>query len=420
MHMLDQDQAHVWHPYTQMQTAPQPLPVVRAEGARLFLADGRVLIDAISSWWVTVHGHAEPRIAAAIAAQAQVLEQVIFAGFTHPQATALAQSISEALGHGLRRVFFSDDGSTAVEVALKMAWQYWQNKGEDRRRVLALADAYHGDTFGAMSVSGRSVFTKAFSPLLFAVEHLPNPAEATGDACLKALAAALAQGDVAALIVEPLVQGAGGMRMYSPTLLDRMGRMCKDAGVPLIFDEVMTGFWRTGKAFAMHHCDVAPDIICLSKGLTGGFLPLALTVATEEIYAAFLSDDRSKMLFHGHSFTANPLGCAAANASLALFQEAETQARIHRLAEAQATFAARLDASGKVRNARSLGTILAFDLIPEAGGGYLDPAAQRIQSRLLAAGVLIRPLGEVVYVMPPYCILPEELAHVHDSLWEAL
>jgi adenosylmethionine---8-amino-7-oxononanoate aminotransferase len=420
MDILAQDRRHVWHPYTQMQTAAAPIPVVRGAGACLYLADGSTLVDAISSWWVTVHGHAEPRIAAAIAAQAQVLEQVIFAGFTHPQAVQLATQVSAVLGRGLERVFFSDDGSTAVEVALKMAWQYWHNRGEDRSRLLALEGAYHGDTFGAMSVSGRSVFTKAFDPLLFEVQHLPSPADDDGSACLQALAAALAAGDVAALIVEPLVQGAGGMRMYSPATLDRMSALCKAAGVPVIFDEVMTGFWRTGKAFAMHHCSIAPDIICLSKGLTGGFLPLALTVATEEIYAAFLSDDRSKMLFHGHSFTANALGCAAANASLSLFAEEETQARIARLCRAQADFAAVLRATGRVRAVRVCGTVLAFDLIPEAGGGYLDPAAMRIQKQLFEAGILIRPLGEVVYLMPPYCITSAELSQVHDSLLAVL
>ena len=416
MDFLESDRRHVWHPYTQMLTAPDPLPVTRASGAYLYLADGTRLIDAISSWWVTVHGHAEPSLAAAISAQAFVLEQVIFAGFTHPQAARLAERLAKAAGFGLNRCFFSDDGSTAVEVALKMAWQYWQNHHENRHRIIAFEHAYHGDTFGAMSVSGRSVFTKAFDPLLFEVLHLPSPCETSLEQLSLQLRQALDGGDIAALILEPLVQGAGGMKMCSPAVLEQILLLCRNAGVPVIFDEVMTGFWRTGKMFAAHHLSIGPDIICLSKGLTGGFLPLSVTLCTDTIYEAFLSSDKSKMLFHGHSFTANPLGCAAANASLDLFEQQATLDKISVLCELQATFAKTLMANTAVHNVRHQGTILAFDLIPEKEGGYLDPAALRLRDAMMEKGILLRPLGETVYLLPPYSITTEDLQYVHRCL----
>lgn len=420
MTLSERDQAAIWHPYTQMHTAPAPLPIVRGEGARLFLENGDQLLDAISSWWVTVHGHAHPHIADAIGKQAHTLEQVIFAGCTHPQAVRIAERLLSHLPPEMARVFFTDDGSTAVEVGVKMAWQYWQNKGQKRKRIISLDHAYHGDTFGAMSVSGRSVFTQAFAQLLFDVHMLPSPADVDEADLLTALDAALADDSAVAMIVEPLVQGAGGMRMYPASTLDKMTRRCQEKGVPVIFDEVMTGFYRTGTLFAAHQCAAAPDIICLSKGLTGGFLPMALTVCTEEIYAAFLSDDKGKMLFHGHSFTGNSLGCAAANASLDLFEQPETQAAIAQLVALQAAAGERFAAHPRVHHVRQAGTILAMDLRHNEQGGYLNRDGHRLADAMQERGVLLRPLGDVVYIMPPYTISPQDLQYIHDALAEEL
>lgn len=418
--LSERDSRSIWHPYTQMQTAALPLPVVRGDGARLILEDGRVLIDAISSWWVTVHGHAHPYIAEAIGRQAQQLEQVIFAGCTHPQAVQLAERIIGKLSSRLTRVFFSDDGSTAVEVALKMAWQYWQNKGEARGKFIALEHAYHGDTFGAMSVSGRSVFTRAFDPLLFEAGFIPSPADVSAADCLQALESALAGDDVAALILEPLVQGAGGMRMYSAEVLDQLVATCRKHGVPVIFDEVMTGFYRTGKLFAADHCLYKPDIVCLSKGLTGGFLPLSLTVCSEEIYEAFLADTGEKMLFHGHSFTANPIGCAAANASLDLFERPDTLQRIERVARQQQAAVERFARHARTQNVRCTGTVLAMNLSSDRPSGYLNTISRQLIEWMNSQGILLRPLGDVIYVMPPYAIETAELERIYDALETAL
>ena len=418
MRLSKRDAAVVWHPYTQMQTAEDALPVVAAKGAWLQLEDGLEIFDAISSWWVTVHGHSHPYIAAAVAAQAQQLDQVIFAGFTHPQAVILAERLLEKLPDNQKRIFYSDDGSTAIEVALKMAFQYWRNKGEARNHIVALEDAYHGDTFGAMSVSARSSFTQAFEQQLFSVSHIPNPTTNATDELLTALAKAHAQQPLAALIVEPLVQGAGGMKMYAAEKLDQLVEWCRSEGVLVIFDEVMTGFYRTGKLFAAQHLQLSPDIFCLSKGLTGGFLPLSVTSCTAEIFDAFLSDDRSKMLFHGHSFTANPIGCAAANASLDLFETAETQNAVILLVEAQKAAIEMFEGISGIENVRSFGTILAMDLV--GNSGYLADSGRKIAQKMLENRIFIRPLGNVIYLMPTYATTADEMKWVHQTLKEVL
>jgi len=420
MSLGTRDHATIWHPFTQMLTAGEAIPIVRGSGAHLYREDGSVLLDAVSSWWVTVHGHSHPHIADAIGKQAHVLEQVIFAGFTHPQAVQLAERLLTKLPSDMARVFFSDNGSTAVEVGLKMAWQYWQMKGEERNRIIALDHAYHGDTFGAMSVSGRSIFTKAFEPLLFEVDFVRSPGEVSLEEVLADLEKIDARGDVAAMIVEPLVQGAGGMLMYPPEVLEAMMAWCRERGILVIFDEVMTGFYRTGKLFAALHLDAQPDIMCLSKGLTGGFLPLSITTCTQEIFDAFLSEDRSRMLFHGHSFTANPLGCAAANASLDLFEQQETQDRVAQVVAIQAEGRAMLAEHPQITNLRQQGTILAMDIVTGGGTGYLNNVGKEIGKWFLERGVLMRPLGNVLYVMPPYTIEPEELRKVHRMIPEAL
>lgn len=406
-----------WHPWTQHLGQSPPVPVARGEGAWLIGPDGRRYLDAISSWWVTVHGHAHPAIAAAIGAQAALLDQVIFAGCTHEPAVGLAEDLLARLPSGLARIFYSDDGSTAVEVALKMALQYHRNQGSPRSVVLALEDAYHGDTFGAMSVSARGVFTAAFQDQLFAVERLPAPGDSGFLAALDTILDRRGP-EIAAIIVEPMVQGAAGMRMWDAATLRAIAERVRPHGVLLIADEVMTGFGRTGPLFSCEHAGVSPDLICLSKGLTGGSLPLGVTAATEEIFEAFLGADRRKALFHGHSYTANPIACAAARASLTLFDDHSAGQRLA-LEMVHRNEMSRLARHARVTSPRVLGTIAAFDLAdPESG--YLSSAARGLTAFGLDRGVLLRPLGSVVYVMPPYCTRPEELRQVYAVLDEFL
>lgn len=420
--LSERDLKVIWHPYTQAQTADPPIGVLRGEGPWLHTEDGRRIFDGISSWWVNVHGHSHPEIARRVSEQLATLEHVIFSGFTHPPAVELAERLLAKLPHNQARIFYSDNGSTAVEVALKMAIQYRRNRGEPQRRILALEGGYHGDTFGAMAASARSAFTAPFDPYLFEVGHIPFPglefpgveAEAES-AALAALEKELARGDVAALIYEPLVQGAGGMRMYSPKTLSRMLELCRKAGAHTIADEVMTGFHRTGRFLASDCAELAPDLICLSKGLTGGTLPLGVTSCSREIFEAFLSDDRSRTFFHGHSFTGNPLACAASLASLDLLERPECQARIQAISAAHAAFASRLRDVPRfgALGARSQGTILALDF---PGQGYLDPIGPRLYRRFLAQGLLLRPLGNTLYVLPPYCTTDADLRWIYECI----
>jgi len=410
--VLLHDAAHLWHPYTQHLDAPLPVHIVRAEGAWLYRADGTRLLDAISSWWVTTHGHAHPDIAAAIATQASTLDHVMFAGFTHEPAAELAAALVSRLPRGLTRIFYSDNGSTAVEVAVKMSVQSFANRGTPRRLVAALENAYHGDTFGAMATSARGVFTQHFDPLLFEVARLPDPSD--GDT-IRALDDLIAQrgGELAAVIVEPLLLGAGGMRVWDESILRAMRERTWNAGVHLIADEVLTGFGRTGPLFACERADVSPDLMCLSKGLTGGALPLGVTAATEAIFDAFRSEDRTKSFFHGHSFTANPIACAAALASLELFDDDCEDDRI-RIEVAHARHLDTLKRHPKVRAVRQIGTVAAIEMA--APPGYLSEIGRELSAFALAQDVLLRPLGNVAYCLPPYCITDDELAQVYDVI----
>ena len=418
------DSKHVWHPYTQHGLAGPAREIIRGEGALLFDASGAEIIDAVSSWWVTLHGHCEPSIADAVAAQARTLEQVIFAGFTHEPAALLASELVALAPKGLSRVFFSDDGSTSVEVALKMAAQYWSNRGEQRVLIASLDHAYHGDTFGAMSVSSAGVFTDPFNELLFEVARLPVPGEGDTLAAFDELLERDSH-QTAALILEPLLMGAGGMLMYEPAILQGLRERTREHGILLIADEVLTGFGRTGPLFACGKAGVSPDILCLSKGLTGGFLPLGATLATEEVFQAFVSDEREKMLFHGHSFSANPISCAAARASLALL-DAECEGRRGRIEAQHRTEIAKLASHSSVADGRVTGTVAAFNLTPRvrkagtSSKGYLDPVARGLFDYALDRGVLLRPLGDVVYVLPPYCIDATQLARVYEVIREFL
>ncbi len=326
MSWVERDLKVIWHPYTQMKTALPPVPIVRGEGACLFDENGRKYIDAVSSWWVNIHGHSHPYIAQKVAEQLTKLEHVIFAGFTHPTAIELAERLLNILPGNQQKAFYSDNGSTAVEVAIKMCLQYWHNKGDKRIKILAFKNAYHGDTFGAMAVSGRSAFTAAFDSLLFEVEFIDLPDKHN----IQNLIAQISnlKSNLACFIFEPLVQGAGGMLMYEAKYLNELMAHCRKEGVLLIADEIFTGFGRTGKPFACDHLTEQPDIMCFSKGLTGGTMALGLTTCTQQIFDAFLSDDRLKTLFHGHSFTANPVACSAALASMYLFLDDTTEINI--------------------------------------------------------------------------------------------
>jgi adenosylmethionine-8-amino-7-oxononanoate aminotransferase len=417
---------HIWYPFTQAKTAPPALKVKAAAGIWLELEDGRRLMDCISSWWVNTHGHAHPRIAQAIYQQALQLEQVIFSGLTHDPAEQLAERLVAKLPSGLDRVFFSDNGSTAVEVALKMAYQYWVNQDKPRSTFLAFEGAYHGDTFGTMAVSGRSVFSAVFQDLLFKVESVPFPATHLGDQLvdrreqkiLTEIKAVLARGTCAGIILEPLVQGAGGMNMCRSQFLHQLRQLATEFDTLLIFDEVMTGFGRTGDWFACQRAQVTPDIICLSKGITGGFLPLAVTICAEKIYQAFYSENPMKTLYHGHSYTANPLGCAAAIAALALSEE--NAAAFGRMEAHHHRHLAALQDHPRLEKLRVTGTIAAMDIVTPDAAGYLNQIGPVIRQRAIEQGLLLRPLGNVLYLMPPYCITDAELGQAYSGILKIL
>lgn len=411
----------IWHPFTQHGLGEVEIEIDRGEGARLYTPDGRVIIDAIASWWVNTHGHGHPRIAAAIAVQAARLEQVIFAGFTHAPAEELAGKLLALAPPGLDYVFFSDSGSTAVEVAVKMAVGCWHNRGERRTTLVAIEDGYHGDTFGAMACGARGVFTEPFWPMLFTVEHLPFPAPGREQATLDAFAALLARdgASVAALILEPLVLGAGGMRIYPPWVLTELARLCRAHGVFVIADEVMTGFGRTGTVFACEQAGVSPDLMCLSKGITGGFLAMGVTLARAEIYEAFLAADRARMFFHSSSYAGSPLACAAALASLAIWEDEPVHERIAAIAAYHRVRISSLKDHPALADARQCGTIAAFEL-RSGDAGYLAAIGEELYRFFLGRGVLLRPLGNVIYVLPPYCISRDELDAVYDAIGEAL
>lgn len=413
--LIDRDKWRVWHPYTQTGFGIDPLPVVEASGSSLILEDGRRIIDGISSWWCCLHGHGEPRLVQAASEQFAKLDHVLFAGVTHEPAVRLAERLVEVVPHDFSRVFYSDNGSTAVEVAIKLAVQMFRNRGEHRRKVVALEGAYHGDTFGAMSVGARSVFTAAFEELLFSVEYVSPRG---GDEDFARCEELSRGGEVACFIFEPGIQGAGGMNIVAPDVLDRYCSIFQSSGSLCVADEVMTGFGRTGNLFASSEMRVPPDLVCLSKGITSGTLPLAATLCREDVFREFTSNDHSRTFFHGHTFTANPIACAVALKSLEILESSEGRERREFLNRSHRDFLSRIEGRPRVANARVKGTILAFDVIHEGVAGYTSGLAQKAREFFLARGVLLRPLGDVVYFMPPYCVTPGELKVVYDALEE--
>ncbi|TDQ11098.1 adenosylmethionine--8-amino-7-oxononanoate transaminase [Pedobacter metabolipauper] len=418
MTLTERDARNIWHPYTQQMGALHPVPIIRAEGCYLYDEHDKRIIDAVSSWWVILHGHSHPYIVARVTAQLKKLDQVIFAGFTHEPAIELAENLLALLPDAQEKVFYSDNGSTAVEVALKMCLQYWYNQGIPRRKVLAFRKGYHGDTFGAMSVSGRSAWTAPFDTLLFEVIFIDTPTP-KNLASVKALISGCAE-EIACFIYEPLVQGSAGMLMYNAEDLDQLMAHCRAEGILMIQDEVFTGFGRTGKNFAADHLEEQPDLMCFSKGLTGGTMPLGITTCTSGIYEAFLSEDKMKTLFHGHSFTANPLACTAALASIELLKKEDTQHAIERICKQHGTFLQKISLHPKVREVRQTGTILAIEWETGDRSSYFSQLRDQLYLYFLEHGILMRPLGNVIYILPPYCMSNEDLAEVYERIEGAL
>jgi adenosylmethionine-8-amino-7-oxononanoate aminotransferase len=415
------DKSPVWHPFTQHGLADPEISIARANGAYLYTHEGRTILDAISSWWVNIHGHGHKYIANAIAEQALRLEQVIFAGFTHEPAELLAKELLRIAPGDPSHVFFSDSGSTAVEVAIKMAVGCWYNRGKPRHRIIALEHGYHGDMFGAMSVGQRGAFNVAYEPMLFDVATLPFPTPGDEQKTLEALLKLLkVEPDAfAALIVEPLVLGASGMKMYPASLLSDMAAICKKHDVFVIADEVLTGFGRTGTMFACEQAKIAPDLLCLSKGITGGFLPMGATLATNEIYDAFYSAERAKTFFHSSSYTGNAIACAAANANLKVFGQEPVLERIGAIAAHHAIRLKGFEGRASIADIRQSGTIAALELRVR-DGGYFSDIGTKLGKFYLKNDVLLRPLGNVVYVLPPYCITKDELDRIYDVIEESL
>jgi adenosylmethionine-8-amino-7-oxononanoate aminotransferase len=413
--LLARDRAAVWHPFTQSGMEQDMLDISRAKGASLFLTSGEELLDGISSWWCNIHGHGHPALVQAATRQFETLDHVLFAGCTHEPAVQLAERILEITPGELSKVFYSDNGSTAVEVALKMAVQWWFNRGERRSTILALEDSYHGDTFGAMAAGARGLFTKPFDPMLFEVKHISTQCS---QADLDLVEELCRTKQLAAFIFEPLVQGAGGMRMYSPEVLNRYTEICKQYGVLCIADEVMTGFGRTGPLFASSTLSAPPDIVCLSKGLTNGSVPLAITACTEAVFQGFISADHSRTFFHGHTYTGNPIAAAIALASLELSVSDDCTEARNRIHKAHIACANRLRSVPGVTSVRATGTILAFDVSESGNRGYVSSIRDRALKFFRNKAVLLRPLGNVVYCMPPYCITEAELARIHESIIE--
>lgn len=417
--MIDNDKKYVWHPFTQMMTEPDVLEIVKAEGTSLIAKDGKSYLDCNSSWWVNVHGHGHPHIAKAISEQFEKVDHIIFAGATHEKGVELSERIINTLpDNHFQKVFFSDNGSTSTEVALKMCFQYWHNQGTPKNRVLAIEGAYHGDTFGAMSVGERDYFNKPFEPFFFDVDYLPFPKKELEKSTIEKAEKLFQTNYFSALIVEPLIQGSSGMRTYSSEWLDQLVKLAKKHNVIVIFDEVMTAWGRTGELFAMNHVNELPDIVCLSKGLTGGVLPLGLTVTTQKIFDAFLSPERVKAFLHGHSFTGNPLACAAACASLDIFEQESTWEKVKLITSKNKEFGSKMENHPSIEDIRIMGTILALELKTGEGNTYFSDKRDEAYRFFLSKGLMMRPLGNVIFINPPYSITMEELEYVYEVIEE--
>ncbi len=420
MDLKERDAKYIWHPFThQLNTKPN-INIVKGEGVYLIDDNGNKYIDAISSWWVNLHGHCHPYISQKVSEQLVTLEHSIFSDFTHPNAVTLAERLLQHLPNNQSKIFYSDNGSTAVEVALKMTLQYWHNKNEQKTTFITFENAYHGDTFGGMSVGARNVFNNAFENLLFNVAHIPLPTKENIEKLKEILKIWFSNHNIAGFIFEPLIQGAAGMLMYDAELLDELILLCKEHNVITIADEVMTGFGRTGQFFANDFLKNKADIICLSKGLTGGYMPLGVTSCAQFIYDEYVTDDKTKTFFHGHSYTANPTACAAALASLDMLEKEETQQQIQLINKEHIGFQNKIKSHKKLADVRVLGTIIAFELKTEEHSHYLNTASQGIADWFLQKGIILRPLGNIFYILPPYIITKKELNFIYNCIEEFL
>ncbi|WP_309641250.1 adenosylmethionine--8-amino-7-oxononanoate transaminase [Flavobacterium sp.] len=420
MNLSEKDQLYHWHPYTQHKTTGLLPAIVKGEGALLWDETGKEYIDAIASWWVNPFGHCNRVIADAIYEQLTTLEHVLFGGFTNKPAVLLSEQLLQILPSNQKKIFFSDNGSTAVEVALKAALQYFYNKGEKRTKIIAFENAFHGDTFGAMASSGISFFTEAFQGSLIDVIRIPVPTLGNETRSKEALQNAIQSDACAAFIFEPLVQGAAGMVMYAPEILDDLLSICKENNVFTIADEVMTGFGKTGKTFACDYLVQQPDMMCLSKALTGGTIPMAITTFTQEIFNGFYDDDTNKALFHGHTFTANPTGCAAALASLKLLQSDEMQANIERIHQRHVRFQSKIKNHSKVKTTRILGVIFALEIQTENQESYYGTLRNKLYNFFIENGIIMRPVGNIIYILPPYVMTDNQLEKVYQVVENAL
>lgn len=420
MSLIERDKKVVWHPFTQAQTERDPLAIVKAKDTLLFDENGKSYIDCNSSWWVNVHGHGNEEVRQAIDNQFGEIDHVLLAGITHPKVVELAEKVIGILPGDFSKVFYSDNGSTAVEVAIKMVMQYWHNKGTPKKRMLAIDGAYHGDTFGAMSLGQRGYFNKPFESFFFDADFIPFPDAENQSMSLEKAESLFKSGEFAGVIVEPLVQGSAGMRMYSAEWLNQLMEIARKYNVLVVFDEVMTGWGRTGEMFAMNHCAETPDIVCLSKGLTAGVLPLGLTVTKEFIYEAFLDEDKLKALLHGHSYTGNPLACAAACAGITIFHRKESKENIARIVDKHKVFRKKIMTHSKLKEARQCGTILALEVKIDGESSYFSSIREQAIEFFFANGMLLRPLGNVLFLNPPYCITDDQLDYCYEKLEEFL
>lgn len=420
MTLQEKDSQYLWHPYTQHKTAALPIAIKRGECALLWDENNKEYIDAIASWWVNPYGHSNKFITDAIYKQLTTLEHVLFGGFTHEPAIILAEKLMEILPNNQQKIFFSDNGSTAVEVAIKVALQYFFNKGEKKTTIIAFENAFHGDTFAAMAASGISFFTEAFQGMLIDIIRIPVPIKGREQQSFDALQEVLNNNNCAGFIFEPLVQGAAGMVMYEPESLDKLIQICQENKVLTIADEVMTGFGKTGKTFACDYLNEKPDMMCLSKALTGGTIPMAITTFTQDIFDAFYDDDINKALFHGHTFTANPTGCAAALASLELLQTNEMQDNIARVNKRHLEFQKHIESNAKVTTTRVLGVIFALEIQTESAASYYGSLRNKLYDFFIENGIILRPVGNIVYILPPYIITDEQLQKVYEVVEKAL
>ena len=420
MNLTERDKLYNWHPYTQHKTATDFPAIVKGKDALLWDENGKEYVDAIASWWVNPYGHSNKIIADAIYEQLTTLEHVLFGGFTHDKAVLLAEKLMTILPSNQKKLFYSDNGSTAVEVALKCALQFNYNKGIKKTKIIAFEEAFHGDTFGAMASSGISFFTEAFKGSLLEVIRIPVPTEGNEETSLQALQNLVATNEYAAFIFEPLVQGAAGMVMYAPEVLDKMIAICNQNNVFTIADEVMTGFGKTGKTFASDYLANKPDMMCLSKALTGGTIPMAITTFTQEIFDGFYDDDTNKALFHGHTFTANPTGCAAALASINLLQTDAMQHNISRVNQSHLNFEQKIKSHPKVTTTRVLGVIFALEIRTETQESYYGTMRNKLYNFFIENGLILRPVGNIVYILPPYIITEQQLEKVYETIEKAL